>query len=224
MAEEKKVNEMVETEKDSKVESEVKSTSSTDSKPERKIIKVGGDKKDNRKNSRDRRDQKKEPKEYDEVLLEVRKVTRVTTGWRKLSFRAIIVVWNRKGKIWLWIGKSLDVLWAVQKATHDAYKAIKQVPLNDVNTIPYETLAKYKSATIKLLPASSGTGLKAGSSVRTVLELAGYNNILSKILGSNNKLNNAIATINALTTFKAAKYNKNSESKKSNKQTEEVSN
>lgn len=183
---------------------------------ERKIIKKTFDKKRN-----DRRDQKKEPKEYDEVLLEVRKVTRVTTGWRKLSFRAIIVVWNRKGKIGIGIWKSLDVLWAVQKATHDAYKAIKQVPLDKANTIPYETLASYKSATIKLLPASWGTGLKAWSSVRTVLELAGYNNILSKILGSNNKLNNAIATINALTTFKASRY-KNSESKKSEKKVEAV--
>lgn len=141
-------------------------------------------------------------KQYEEVMLEVRRVTRVTTGWRKLSFRAVILVWDRKWKIWIWVGKSVDVAWAVQKATHDAYKNIVSVPVVWAETVPYSISYKFKSAMIKLLPAASGTGLKAWSAVRSVLELAWYNNILSKIVWTNNRLNNAIATIQALSLYK----------------------
>lgn len=141
-------------------------------------------------------------KKYDELLLEVRRVTRVTTWWRRLSFRAIVLVWDRKWKIWLWISKSQDVTWALKKAIHDAYKNIVEVPLIWADTVPYPITYKYKSAIIKLLPAAAGTWLKAWSSVRMVLELAWYLNILSKIIWTNNKLNNAIATIKALTNYK----------------------
>lgn len=141
-------------------------------------------------------------KKYDELLLEVRRVTRVTTWWRRLSFRAIVLVWDRKWKIWLWISKSQDVTWALKKAIHDAYKNIVEVPLIWADTVPYPITYKYKAAIIKLLPAAAGTWLKAWSSVRMVLELAWYLNILSKIIWTNNKLNNAIATIKALTNYK----------------------
>jgi ribosomal protein S5 len=79
---------------------------------------------------------------------------------------------------------------------------MKVIPIADGGTVPYEITFKYKSAIVKILPASSGTGLKAGASLRSVMELAGYTNILSKIMGTNNKLNNALATIMALSTFK----------------------
>lgn len=144
-------------------------------------------------------------KQFEESLLEVRRVTRVTTGWRKLSFRAVILVWDRKGQIWIGIGKSVDVTWAVQKATHDAYKNIVKVPLVGAETVPYAISYKFKSAMIKLLPATWGTGMKAGSAVRSVLELAWYQNILSKIVWTNNRLNNAIATIRALSMYKKAR-------------------
>lgn len=150
----------------------------------------------------DKRKEKKE-KEFDELLLEVRRVTRVTTGWRRLSFRATILVGNKKWKIWLGISKAQDVATAVKKATNEAYKDIFQVPVVNANTVPYPITYKYKSAIIKLLPAAAGTGLKAGSSVRLVLDLAWYNNILSKIVGTNNRLNNALATIQALSGYKA---------------------
>jgi small subunit ribosomal protein S5 len=96
---------------------------------------------------------------------------------------------------------------AVSKATHDAYKNVKDVIINDKGTVPYLVEKKFKSAIIRLIPAVPGTGLKAGSSVRNVLELAGYTNILSKIIGTNNRLNNALLAIEILSTYK--KFTKN---------------
>ncbi len=144
-------------------------------------------------------------KEFQEILLEVRRVTRVTTGGRQLAFRAIIVIGNGKGKIGLWVAKGNDVSIAVRKATHEAYKNVVQAPVTEELTVPYGITHKYKSAIVKLMPATQGTWLKAWSSVRTVLELAGYNNILSKIIGTNNKLNNAICAIQALSMYKVGK-------------------
>lgn len=148
---------------------------------------------------------KKPQKEFDEVLLEVRRVTRVTTGGRQLSFRAIVLVGNRKGKIGLGVAKGQDVSIAVRKATHEAYKNIIIAPITENDSIPYAITTKYKAAQVKLLPAAAGTGLKAGSSIRPLLDLAGYSNILSKVMGTNNKLNNAIAALQALSTFKIQK-------------------
>ncbi len=145
-------------------------------------------------------------KEFDELLLEVRRVTRVTTGGRKMSFRATILVGNKKGKIWIGLAKGPDVQSAVAKASREAYKEMFVVPLTRNQTVPYPTTTKFKACEIKLLPANAGTGLKAGSSVRAVLELAGYENVLSKIMWSNNKLNNALTTIKALSSYKHADY------------------
>lgn len=163
----------------------------------------------------------KTKKEFDELLLEVRRVTRVTTWWRRMSFRATVLVGNKKGKIWLWVSKGADVSIAVSKASREAYKNMYIVPLTKDNTVPYMTSTKYKACFVKLLPAKAGTGLKAGSSVRAVLELAGYENMLSKIVWSNNKLNNAIATIKALSSYKHSDFFSNFLTKKGAK-TEEV--
>lgn len=145
-------------------------------------------------------------KEFDELLLEVRKVTRVTTWGRQLSFRATVLAWNKKGKIGIWVSKWADVSIAVSKASREAYKNMFNVPLTKAQTVPYSISYKYKACLIKLIPAKQGTWLKAGSSVRSVLELAGYENMLSKIIWSNNKLNNAIATVNALCAYKHAEH------------------
>ena len=123
-----------------------------------------------------------------------------------MSFRATVLVGNRKGKIGVGTAKGADVTIAVSKASREAYKSIVEVPMTKANTVPYETTTKYKSCIVKLLPAKGGTGLKAGSAVRSVLELAGYENMLSKIIGSNNKLNNAIVTIIALGNYKHADF------------------
>lgn len=149
----------------------------------------------------------KPKKEFEEKLLEVRKVTRVTTGGRQMSFRATILIGNRKGKVWLGVATGPDVAIAVAKATHDAYKNVKDVMINDKGTVPYMVEKKFKAAIIRLIPAVPGTGLKAGSAVRSVLELAGYTNILSKIIGTNNGLNNALLTIEILSSYK--KFTKN---------------
>jgi len=174
--------------------------------------------KDNRKETR----REKPKKEFEELLLEVRRVTRVTTWGRRLSFRATILVWNRKGKIGLGISKGNDVASAVQKASHEAYKNLFEVPLTKHNTVPYPISLKYKACLVKLLPASEGTWLKAGSSIRSVLELAGYSNILSKMVGSNNKLNNALATIRALASYKHADYFSSLKTTKAEEVKEEV--
>ena len=123
-----------------------------------------------------------------------------------MSFRATILVGNRKGKIWLGSAKGNDVAGAVSKATNEAYKSLFQVPVTKGDTVPYAITYKYKTCKVRLLPASEGTWLKAGSSIRSVLELAGYSNILSKMIWSNNKLNNALATILALASYKHADY------------------
>ena len=182
-----------------------------------------------------RNDRRKKPKkEFQEILLEVRRVTRVTTWWRQLAFRAVIIIWNNKWKIGLGVAKGSDVSIAVAKATHEAYKKIVIAPITEWLSVPYALTHKYKSAIIKLMPASEGTWLKAWSSLRTVLELAWYTNILSKIVWTNNKLNNAIAAIQALDKYKVGKFPKkkpesthNSKSKdwiKQKENTKEVSN
>lgn len=147
----------------------------------------------------------KPKKEFEEKLLEVRRVTRVTTWWRRMTFRACILVWNKKWKIGVWVAKWVDVAIAVKKATNEAYKSVFLVPINDNWSVPYSLYTKYKSAIIKLIPAAQGTWLKAGSTVRAVLELAGYQNILSKIVWTNNRLNNALTTIRALVSYKKSK-------------------
>jgi len=165
---------------------------------------------DNKKEYKDKRRgwnnrRNKPQKEFNELLLEVRRVTRVTTGGRRMSFRATVLVGNKKGKIGVGVSKGPDVSTAVKKAAREAYKDIFIVPITKANTVPYTLTMKFKACRVKLIPASAGTGLKAWSSVRAVLELAGYENILSKIIGSNNKLNNAIATIKALSGKKKTK-------------------
>lgn len=144
----------------------------------------------------------REKKEFEEKMLEVRAVTRVTTGWRQRSFRAIMLVGNRNGKIGLWVANGIDVAIASAKATHDAYKNMIEIDINENGTVNYAVEKKFKSARIRLIPATPGTGLKAWSSVRSVLELAWFKNILSKIIGTNNKLNNAILTIQVLSSYK----------------------
>lgn len=143
---------------------------------------------------------------FEESLLEVRRVTRVTTGGRRLGFRAVMVVGNESGKVGLGLWNAKNVVGAIKKASHDAYKNIVEVPIERADTVPYQIDFKYKAAQIRLIPAMGGTGMKAGSSVRTVLELAGYNNMLSKIIGTDNKLSNALATVKALQSFKTGRY------------------
>ncbi|PIR48419.1 30S ribosomal protein S5 [Candidatus Peregrinibacteria bacterium CG10_big_fil_rev_8_21_14_0_10_55_24] len=139
----------------------------------------------------------REPKEYEETTLSVDRVTRVVKGGRRLRFRAVVVLGNKKGKVGLGTGKATEVQVAVQKATADAKRNMIRVPIVN-GTIPHEVDTKFKAARIRLLPASEGTGIIAGGALRVILEHAGVQNVLSKRYGTGNKLVNAQASMRAL--------------------------
>lgn len=152
----------------------------------------------NRGDRRGRRpEQAPEEKQFDERTLHVDRVARVVKGGRRFRFRALVVVGDRKNKVGIGIAKGADVTAAVTKATDVAKKHMVVVPLYK-GTLPHEAEAKVGGAKILIKPASAGTGLIAGGVVRTILEVAGVSNALSKSLGSTNKANTAYATIAAL--------------------------
>lgn len=138
-----------------------------------------------------------EEKQYDERTLHIDRVARVVKGGRRFRFRALVVVGDRKSKVGIGSAKGADVTAAVTKATEIAKKNFVTVPLYK-GTLPHDVTAKVGGANILIKPASAGTGLIAGGVVRTILEVAGISNALSKSLGSTNKTNTAYATIAAL--------------------------
>ncbi len=140
---------------------------------------------------------KREPKEFEEEVIQIDRVTRVVKGGRKLRFRATVAIGNGKGSVGIGIGKSNEVTGAIQKAIAKAKKGLIKVPMHG-NTIPHELNFKYKSAKLLMKPAAPGTGLKAGSTIRKVLELTGITDIISKSFGTKNKLNNAKCIYEAL--------------------------
>ena len=138
-----------------------------------------------------------EEKQFDERTLHIDRVARVVKGGRRFRFRALVVVGDRKKKVGIGTAKGADVTAAVTKATEVAKKNFVEVSLYK-GTLPHEVESKVSGAHILLKPASAGTGLIAGGAVRTILEVAGVKNALSKSLGSSNKTNTAYATIAAL--------------------------
>ena len=138
-----------------------------------------------------------EEKPFDERVLHIDRVARVVKGGRRFRFRALVVVGDRKKRVGIGIAKGADVTAAVAKATDVAKKNMIEVKLYK-GTLPHEVQAKVGGANILIKPASAGTGLIAGGVVRTILEVAGVTNALSKSLGSTNKANTAYATIAAL--------------------------
>jgi small subunit ribosomal protein S5 len=135
--------------------------------------------------------------DYEEKNLEIARVTRVTKGGKRMRFRALTVIGNRKGRVGFGLAKGVDVAASTGKAVTQARKSLLTVPLvND--TIPHAVTAKFGAAVVLLKPAPKGAGIKAGGAVRSVLELAGVPNVVSKIMGSNNKINNVKATFAAL--------------------------
>lgn len=140
---------------------------------------------------------KREPKEFSEELIDLARVTRVVKWGRRMRFRATVVIWNRKWKVWLWIWKSNEVSLAVQKAVSDAKKKLLTVPLANW-TIAHDIKLKFKWAQILIMPAWAGTWIIAWWSVRKISDLLWIENILSKRFWSTNKLTNAQAMMKAL--------------------------
>lgn len=136
--------------------------------------------------------------EFNDKVLDLRRVTRVTAGGKRFRFRATVIIGDEKGRVGAGIAKGLDVAQAVAKAKTAAKKKIIVVPLVG-RTIPHEVEAKFSAARVRLKPAKPGHGLIAGGAVRVVLALAGIKDITAKCLGRTpNKLTNALATIEAL--------------------------
>jgi small subunit ribosomal protein S5 len=143
--------------------------------------------------------------EWSERVVAIQRVTKVVKGGKKLSFRAVIVVGDEQGQVGVGVGKAGDVITAVRKAATDGRKNIIMVPLTSSKSIPHKIDGRFGAAKLILRPSAPGSGVIAGGSIRTVLELAGVKNILSKQLGSNNLLNNARATLNGLSNLRSYK-------------------
>ncbi len=139
---------------------------------------------------------------WQERVIQIRRVSKVVKGGKKLSFRAIVVVGNERGQVGVGVGKASDVIGAVKKGVADGKKHLVDVPLTKSNSIPHPTNGLGGAATVMMRPAAPGTGVIAGGAVRTVLELAGVRNVLAKQLGSDNPLNNARAAVDALDSLR----------------------
>ncbi len=135
--------------------------------------------------------------EWTERVVQIRRVTKVVKGGKKLSFRAVVIVGNKKGQVGVGCAKAAEVVIAIQKAIADGRKNLITVPIFKT-TIPHPIVGRSGAGEVMLRPASQGTGIIAGGAVRLVLELAGIENILSKSLGSKSPLNAANATLDAL--------------------------
>ena len=143
----------------------------------------------------------KPKKEFKEELLAIDRVTRVTSGWRQLRFRAVMVIWDGKGRVALGTWKSWEVVDAIAKSITDAKKKLVNVEISN-GSVPYDLEVKYKSAKVMVHPASKWTWVIAWWAIRKVLIAAWYKDVLAKRYGSSNLINNARATIKALTSFK----------------------
>ncbi len=148
--------------------------------------------------------QQRQPKLYEEEVISIGRVTKVTKGGRHFRFSAVVVVGDRKGKVGLGTGKANEVPDAIKKASQAATKNVTRVSIVEERTIPHEATGVCGASKVMLKPANKGTGVKAGGPVRSVLEMAGVKDILSKSLGSSTKVNMAYATLNALKSQKTA--------------------
>lgn len=156
-----------------------------------------------------RRDDKRD--EFEQRILEIARVTRVMAGGKRMNFRACVAIGDKKGNVGVGLGKGADVTMAVNKAVNKAKKKMVNVPMIK-ETIPHEIYNKMGAAKIMIKPAKQGRGVISGGVTRVIMELAGVKNVTSKTLGTNNKINNARCTIEALSKLRKIE-NKNKEDK-----------
>lgn len=137
-------------------------------------------------------------REFEEVVVQVNRVSKKNKGGNQMRFSCLVVIGDRKGRVGFGLGKAPDVRSSVNKATAYAKKHLINVPLRDLRTLPFEQRVKFGAATVLIKPARPGTGIIAGGAVRVVLELAGVHDGVGKILGTKNKISNVYATLRAL--------------------------
>ena len=140
--------------------------------------------------------------ELEEKVVSIKRVTKVVKGGRNMRFAALVVVGDRNGHVGAGLGKAAEIPEAIRKAKEDATKKLVTVAINEEGSIPHDWTGKFGSASVLLKTSPEGTGIIAGGPARNVLELAGYKNIRTKSLGSNNKQNVVLATINGLSNIK----------------------
>jgi small subunit ribosomal protein S5 len=140
--------------------------------------------------------------ELEEKIVSIKRVTKVVKGGRNMRFAALVVVGDKNGHVGAGLGKAAEIPEAIRKGKEDAIKKMIEVPINDNGSIPYDWTGKFGSASVLLKASPEGTGIIAGGPARNVLELAGYKNIRTKSLGSNNKQNVVLATIEGLSNIK----------------------
>ncbi|CCY59164.1 30S ribosomal protein S5 [Clostridium sp. CAG:632] len=140
--------------------------------------------------------------ELEEKVVSIKRVTKVVKGGRNMRFAALVVVGDRNGHVGAGLGKAAEIPEAIRKGKEDAIKKLVTVAINDEGSIPHDWTGKFGSASVLLKASPEGTGIIAGGPARNVLELAGYKNIRTKSLGSNNKQNVVLATIDGLSQIK----------------------
>ena len=140
--------------------------------------------------------------ELQETVVSIKRVTKVVKGGRNMRFAALVVVGDKNGHVGAGLGKAIEIPEAIRKGKEAAMKKLVEVPVNEAGSIPHEFIGKFGSASVLLKASPEGTGIIAGGPSRAVLELAGYRNIRAKALGSNNKQNVVLATIEGLKAMK----------------------
>ena len=140
--------------------------------------------------------------ELTEKVVSIKRVTKVVKGGRNMRFTALVVVGDKNGHVGVGLGKATEIPEAIRKGKEDAIKKLVEVPIDENGSVPHDLTGKFGSASVLIKRAPEGTGIIAGGPARAVLELAGYKNIRTKSLGSNNKQNVVLAAVNGLSNLK----------------------